>query len=264
MRYFPALRYVLRAATLLAPILLFGPLPSESQISGSSTGWCTDYQGNNFRCSDGSPTTSSSSSDSGYNYGGGCANMYANTDTAISASNSKSALKAGNQLWDDGHYEAAAGMYEMALFENPNNITARGNLAGALNKLGIASYDYGNYPSAWLYFKRAVDYGRKENLGLYSDNAEAAAEEFYDSPDCSMCSRAIINDIGYGLRNSAMFQSYADQAAANFGNCTWRVKSECNNTDGKWLKDQIRNCSNNIFNRDGVKACIETAWESVN
>ena len=249
-------------SVLLACLIVIVPLSVNWQgldtlvAHAGPTGWCTDYDGRNYRCDTGG-------GDTGYG-GGGCATTSENSDAGIAASNSEASLDAGNFAWEADNFENAADLYTIAIKENPNNHTARGNLGEALYVLGLDAYEYGNYESAWLYFLRAEQYARSERVDVMEDSIARAESHISSYPDCSMCGKAIISDIGYGLGNSAVFLSYANQASANYKNCTNRISQSCSGSDGKWLFDQVYNCSQTFVGSDrGLHACIGHAWNSV-
>ena len=248
------------ALIVLVPMSIsFWPAGEALSVSGGPTGWCTDASGRNFRCGSGGGGGGGSGGG-----GAGCATMYENSDAAISKSNSSNLVYAGNQAWDRGDMANAADLYQSAIIENPANSTARGNLSGALNKLGVARYNSRGYTSAWLFFDRAVRDAKAKNRPVMEKNRKAARSRMPTSLNCATCGKAIISDIGYGLDNSASFLSYANQASANFKNCKQRISKSCSGTDGQWLSQQIRNCSINIRSIPGIKSCIREAWNSVN
>ncbi|MBT5161389.1 MAG: tetratricopeptide repeat protein [Alphaproteobacteria bacterium] len=252
-----AIKLLGSALIVLAPMsLALWPASDALSVAGKSTGWCSDNSGRNFRCGSGGG--------GGGGGGAGCATAYQNSDAAISKSNSSGLVTAGNHAWDRGDFANAADLYHSALVENPNNRTARSNHSNAINKLGVDRYDIGDYDSAFLFFDRALRDAPANRRETKKKNLALAQSRMSGSLNCSTCGKAVISDVGYGLDNSASFLSYANQAAANFDNCTRRISDSCDNSNGKWLRGMIKNCSITIQSIQGIKSCIAEAWRKVN
>lgn len=254
------------AAAAIVLVALGAPWASKSQISGSSTGWCTDYAGNNFPCSD-APSSSGGSSGGGgggYGYGyGGCAtasNAWGNqpSDDAINRENASNMISMGNIYYDDGDYISAADIYYNAWQTDPSNRVAKRNMGNALSYLGSEALDRGHDMSALLYHERAVD-ARPDDDIIYDYYEEAA---FYaPSKNCSTCGKAIMNDIAYGLGASASIYTYVHQATVNYDNCTRRLS--CNDTDGSSFRYLARESCYQTYlhSESGFRACLTQALE---
>ena len=243
----------------LVLVALGAPWESRSQISGSSTGWCTDYDGNNFRCSDGAGSTSSGTSGGGgyCGYGGGCATA-PQSDAALGRQNAKSSVTIGNIRFDDGDYITAADMYYNALQSDPSYALARENLGAALSDVGDQARRRGDRMSALLYHERA-DTARPNHKVIHRDYVDAL--EYAPDKSCHTCGKAIESDIAYGLGTSASIYSYVHQATVNYDNCTRRLS--CNDTDGSSFRYLARSSCYDTYRYsvDGFKACLQQALE---
>lgn len=255
-----------RRANLLKPLIVVAvvvaalgmPWATQSQISGSSTGWCTDYEGNNFRCSD-APTPSSSGGSSGrsYNYGGGCATT-AQSDAVIARQNARSSVTIGNISFDEGDYITAADMYYNAVQSDSSYTLAWDNLGAALSYVGDEARMRGEYMSALLYHERAVK-ARANHKLIRSDYEDAL--RYAPDKSCDTCGKAIESDIAYGLGASANIYSYVHQATVNYDNCTRKLT--CNDSDGSSFRYLARKSCYDTFrySEAGFRACLQQALE---
>jgi len=243
----------------LVLVALGAPWESRSQISGSSTGWCTDYDGNNFRCSDGAGGSSTSTSGGGYGYGGGCATATGSqSDAARDRQTAKSSVIIGNISFEEGDYITAADMYYNAVQSDSSYAIARDNLGAALSYVGDQARVRGDRMSALLYHERA-DTARPNHEVIHRDYVDAL--EHAPDKSCHTCGKAIESDIAYGLGASANIYSYVHQATVNYDNCTRRLS--CNDTDGSSFRYLARtSCYDNFrHSLDGFKACLQQALE---
>lgn len=236
---------------------------ARAQISGSSTGWCSDYQGNNFPC--GSPPSSSGTSPGtstgggGYTYGGGCATASnAVSDAALDRQNAHSALRMGNFKFDDENYIEALDLYYNAWQLDPGNETALYNLGTALEIVGIEAANQGENLSALLYHERAIE-ARPESVRIYDSYEESRL--YSPGKTCERCGNALMSDIGYGLGASASIYSYVHQATVNYDNCTRKLA--CNDTDGSSFRYLARESCYQTFtaSESGFRACLKQALE---
>lgn len=259
---------------LLAAALVFVALAMpwsggpRAQISGGPTGWCTDYEGNNFPC--GSPPsgggTTSTSSGGGYNYGGGCAtadqwaNQWGNqpSDEAITRQNATSSVNIGNIHFDDGDYITALDMYYNAWKTDPSYETALYNLGTALEIVGIEIGNRGENLSALLYHERAVE-ARPDSARIYDSLEESRL--YSPGKTCTRCGNALMADIGYGLDASASIYGYVHQATVNYDNCTRKLA--CNDTDGSSFRYLARESCYDTFraSESGFRSCLRQALE---
>ncbi len=227
----------------------------QAQISGQSTGICSDYEGNNFPCSDGGGGYSGGGGYGGGGYGG-CATTGQREEqrlAAIHQENARSLIFGADQSYDDGDYASAATLFQIAMDEDPNNDYARKSLGSALNELGRSAWDRYENMSAYLYFSRAVDV--KPESDVIRDNLQDTLDEgVYQT--CSECGEAIINDVAYGLDSSALLTNYVHQATANYKNCTRKLS--CGGSEGQDFFDLMRDtCLRNFgANQDGFYGCV--------
>jgi tetratricopeptide (TPR) repeat protein len=264
-RQLSPLKTLARLSAVVAIILLsmsidwYRPdFQSALALSGVSTGWCTDHSGRNFRCGSGGSSSSSRSSGGG----GGCASMIqqqqnANAEAKRSAA---SMVASGNALYQKGDYAWAATSYDIAVNQDPTNITAKKNLGTALNKLGVEASGRGDKVSALMYYQRANATYKRE---LFKDNIASAKSQISSNGrlNCSLCGRALINDVGYGIDTTQSFSSYVSQAISNFENCKRRVGSSCRGTKGQGFKDVVLSCSNLFITKseNAYKVCTRQA-----
>lgn len=243
---------------VLVLVALGAPWESKSQISGSSTGWCTDYEGNNFRCSDGVGGGGNTSGGGGsYGYGGGCATA-TQSNAAIARQNAHSSVTLGNLRFDDADYITAADMYYNAVQSDSSYTLAWDNLGAALSYVGDQTRARGDLMSALLYHERAVK-ARANHKLIRSDYEDAL--RYAPDKSCLTCGKAIESDIAYGLGTSASIYSYVHQATVNYDNCTRKLT--CNDTDGSSFRYLARQSCYNTFrsSEDGFRACLQQALE---
>lgn len=246
---------LLATAVVFAALAVTWESAPRAQISGGSTGWCSDYEGNNFPC--GSPP--SSSGGGGYAYGGGCATAGNQmSDAAIARVNAQSSLKIGNIHFDREEYVIAADLYYNATRDDPANATAWNNLSTALSYAGSEATDRGDDMSALLFHERAVD-ARPDDETIYNYYDDAAL--YAPAKTCSTCAKALMNDVAYGLGASAGIHHYVHQAAVNYENCTRRLA--CDDSDGAHFYYLSRKSCYQTFlhSEDGFRACLKQGLE---
>ncbi|HEY9163321.1 MAG TPA: tetratricopeptide repeat protein [Magnetovibrio sp.] len=249
---------------LLAVLFVLGAFGvARAQISGGPTGWCTDYEGNNFPCgsppSDGGGGGGGGGGDYGYGYGGGCATANdAWSDAAIERQNARSFVEIGNENFDKGDYITALDMYYNAWQSDPGNETARYNLGTALEIVGIDAANRGDDMSALLYHERAVD-ARPDSERIYNSYEESLL--YAPRKSCMRCGEALMSDIAYGLGASASIYSYVHQATVNYDNCTRTL--DCNDTDGSSFRYLARESCYRTFpgSESGFRACLQQGLE---
>lgn len=247
-------KIVMVSAFVLAAMgLPWGEGTLRAQISGTGTGWCSDYEGNNFRCSDGGGGYSGGSG-SGGGYGG-CAS------TSVSQANNdrgtaNSMIVGGDAAVERGDYAYAADFYALAHAADPSYDRARRAHGSALNELGLSAYERYEYASALLYFERAFDV--KPESDVIRDNL-ASAQARVATKSCSVCGRAVVNDVAYGLDISAKLKSYVHQATTNYANCTRRLS--CGGSEGHQFFTLIRETCMVTFKYDepGFRGCVSQA-----
>lgn len=242
----------------LAVLAAFGV--ARAQVSGGPTGWCTDYEGNNFPC--GSPPSSGGGGggSGGYGYGGGCATANnAWSDAAIERENARSFVNIGNVSFDRGDYIGALDMYYNARESDPSNETALYNLGTALEIVGIEAANRGDDLSALLYHERAIE-ARPDSARIYDSYEESLL--YAPSKTCARCGDALMSDIAYGLGASASIYSYVHQATVNYDNCTRKLA--CNDTDGSSFRYLARQSCYQSFvaSESGFRACLKEGLEN--
>lgn len=246
--------------TLALVVLALGvPWATQSQISGSSTGWCTDYEGNNFRCSDAPAPSSNSGSGRSYNYGGGCAQTSNAWSTAeINRENARTMVRVGNEYFDAARYVTAADKFYQATQFDPTNAQARDNLGVALFNVGRGASDRGDKMNGLLYHERAAKI-RPDDRKFTAWHERAISQAPQKS--CTTCAKALESDIAYGLNSSFIIHSYVMQATVNYDNCTRRLS--CNDSDGASFRYLAReSCYWNFpSSDDGFKACLKQGLE---
>lgn len=218
--------------------------PASAQITGTGTGWCSDYSGRNFRCDSGGSTSSSG----GYG-GGGCAHQ-ANYNEQLRQNNVSMHLQSGDRNMDKKDFAGAAFNFKSTWDDDPSNDRARKRYGTALNELGILAYSRYENLNAALYFERAL--AVKPESAQIRRNLNAA-----ESPvrDCSSCGRAVINDVAYGLDNSAWLQKYVEQATTNYANCTRKLS--CAGDSGREFYLLMRDtCLGNFKDAAGLEGCV--------
>lgn len=253
-----ALSLVQMLKSIAAGVVVLAALSApQAQISGGSTGWCSDYEGNNFPCSD----APSSGGGGGYDYGGyggGCATAAYNSDAAIEAENARSFVSMGNTYFDQQNYMQAADAYYNAVQSDGSNTTAHRNLAAALSYVGKAASQRGDDMSSYLYNERSYQHW-PENDNIRG-NFEYA-RNIAPSKSCSTCAKAIMSDIAYGLGSSTFIYSYVHQATANYDNCTRELS--CGDTDGASFRYLARQSCYQTYlsSESGFRACLQQALE---
>lgn len=229
---------------------------ARAQVSGGPTGWCTDYEGNNFPC--GSPP-SGGGGGGDYGYGGGCATANgAWSDAAIGQQNARSFVGIGNASFDEGDYITALDMYYNAWQSDPSNETALNNLGTALEIVGIEAANRGDNLSALLYHERAIE-ARPDSGRIYDSYEESLL--YAPGKTCTRCGDALMSDIAYGLGASASIYGYVHQATVNYDNCTRALA--CNDTDGSSFRYLARESCYRTFagSESGFRACLQQGLE---
>ena len=81
------------------------------------------------------------------------------------------------------------------------------------------------------------------------------------SKNCDVCGRALINDVGFGLNNSASLWHYVNQASINYRNCTRRLADFGALTPGRSFFDVVRQgCAETFRAVEGpLRACVGQA-----
>lgn len=254
-----------RAAALIVVALLFGPVPPHSGALAGPTGWCSDYEGNNFRCSD---AAGGSYDDADYGYGGGgCATSggYASVQSPVNPAyeESNNLNSAGLAAKRSGDYNEAISLYRQALAYNSNNMTIYRNLGMALNWQAIEYYDTGNYEKAIQTFDEAVNYvpfdedlpeilvSLKEEYGNSSDSGEAPRA-------CGICGKALIGDVDYGYGSSSSFRTYVMQSQGKFQNCQNKFyDAVCDDIVGGIFYRNLDSCDQGQANDSSFKLCVD-------
>lgn len=169
-------------------------------------------------------------------------------------------ISSGNALYKKGDYAWAATSYDIALNQNPASSRAKKNLGVALNKLGVEASRRGDKVSALLYYQRAYATYKHDT---FKDNISSVKSQIPANGrlSCSLCGRALINDVGYGIDTTGSFSSYVSQAITNFENCKRRVDGSCSGTKGQGFKDVVLSCSNLFIttSENAYKVCTRQA-----
>lgn len=78
---------------------------------------------------------------------------------------------------------------------------------------------------------------------------------------CDECGKALMNDLSFGLRQSAGFRNYAHEAWQKYGNCVRDIPGTCQNAcESFMLYKNIPTCDR--FNDAGYKACVKSMLEA--
>lgn len=218
--------------------------PTQAQSVGASG--CVRY------CNGGS------SSSSGRSGGAGCAQMASGGVGPERVKTSTFMNNRGVESYTRGNYLVAVSSFETAVGQNPNNQTARRNLGDALAMLGQGADNRGDYGSALSYYERATKYNRSPT---YRAKVKGLRGKLGSrGKTCALCGKALMNDVAYGLDNSASVLTYVNQSRANYSNCTRDIQSGCSNTPGKQLFDNLLNCNKRLYRHiPSFKSCARTS-----
>jgi len=75
--------------------------------------------------------------------------------------------------------------------------------------------------------------------------------------NCSVCGKALVSDIGYGLGQSQGLRNYVLEARQKFSNCS---RSGCQDLcETGMLYNNLPSCDG--FNEPGYRACVKSMWE---
>jgi tetratricopeptide (TPR) repeat protein len=234
---------------------------SAQALTGTSTGWCTDHSGRNFRCGSGGSSSSSRSSGGG----AGCASMQQQSSAQMEAQRTAASKNAaGNSYYLKGDYASAAISYGWAANLDPTVSNLKKNHGNALNKLGVAASRRGDKVSALLYYQRAYTSYKHEQ---YKDNISSVKSQIPSNGrlNCSLCGRALINDIGYGIDTTGSFSNYISQTISNYENCKRRIGRSCSGTKGQGFEKAVLSCGDLFVSKseNAYKVCTRQAHADV-
>ncbi len=198
--------------------------------------------------------------------GGGCA-TFVDSDAAVGRDNSRSIVAIGIHEFNDGDLASAASLFQSAVEWDCRNDSAVAWLAVTLNDMGVGAARNGNKDSAYLYYERAIETEPGNELFRNNIRAVRRSSTIQDegSKNCSVCGRALINDVAFGLNNSASLWHYVNQASINYRNCTRRISDFCEYTPGRSFFDIVREgCAEEwISDENALRGCVGRALADV-
>ena len=158
-------------------------------------------------------------------------------------------------------YIKAVSSFETAINQDPSYSVAKNNLSNALAGLGVQAYARRDYESSLLYHERALEL--RDSLN-HRNNVKSSRRKVKNGgkKTCTMCSKAYISDVGYGLGQSASFMNYVAQATNNFTNCTRKISGSCSRSSGQSFYGVLRATCFKQYRRigeKGYKACVKSA-----
>lgn len=182
-------------------------------------------------------------------------NIVGNTDTSKAAL-SRDLVRTGLYHANRDEHLKAIGFFRNSLQFQASNQKARKNLAISLAKYAVKIHTSRNaHARTKELLQEATNLDPSNPRIRNLVNQEKASHRFDNlKAPCSVCGRALINDLSVGLRNSSQFRSYAQQSRAKYSNCKSSVFDQCKNTCGDTLYNSTRNCSSRMVTN--IKACF--------
>ncbi|MDD1778550.1 MAG: tetratricopeptide repeat protein, partial [Candidatus Helarchaeota archaeon] len=173
----------LKRKIFLGIVILFFALSLSKETlawEAGPTGWCTDADGNNYRC-DEAPASGSQESSSDYGTFIPAAPSAADLEARKARQEAERLCADCANYLNNSDFDKAISCFENALSIDPSNITIQANLNKArklkANAIGIEYFKGGNWEMAVQYFQEALSYGRDATIEYNLRQAQAQLQD---------------------------------------------------------------------------------------